>query len=153
MMERGVSAIVGSCSRALVPSVMRAVGYRLASGGAEITVYLTHSQSRQLLQDVADTGRVTVVFSEPSSHLTVQIKSARARVVHVDEDAAAEMARYLAAMEMQVGLVGFEPRFVQAMLSHDSSDLAGIHLLADVAFDQTPGPQAGQALHTGSSAS
>ena len=153
MMERGVSAIVGSCSRALVPSVMRAVGYRLASGGAEITVYLARSQSRQLLQDVADTGRVAVVFSEPSSHLTVQIKSARARVVSLDEGAAAEMARYLAAMEVQVGLVGFEPRFVQAMLSHDPADLAGIHLLADVAFDQTPGPQAGQALRPCTSAS
>lgn len=152
MMERGVSAIVGSCSRALVPSVMRALGYRLAGGGAEITVYLGRSQARQLLQDVADTGRVTVVFSEPYSHLTVQIKSARARVVPVDGGALAELARYQAAMELQVGLVGFEPRFVQAMLNHDPSDLAGIHLLADVAFDQTPGPHAGQALSPNPSA-
>lgn len=146
MMDRGVSAIVGSCSRALVPSVMRAVGYRVVAEGAEVMVYLARSQSRQLLQDVADTGRVSVVFSEPFSHVTVQLKSARARVVPIPSQVEAELARYRLAMEHEVGKVGFPPTFVQAMLRHDMDDLVAVHLLTDVAFDQTPGPHAGQVI-------
>lgn len=146
MMERGVSAIVGSSSRALVPSVMRAVGYRLAPGAAEVTVYVARSQSRQLLQDVVDTGRVTVVFSEPSSHLTVQIKSSRARVVPPEDDVFELTARYRDAMEVELYGVGFARVFAQAMLAYDPQDLAAIHLVPEAAFDQTPGPRAGQAL-------
>lgn len=146
MMERGVSAIVASASRTLVPSVMRAVGYRLAPGATEITVYLTRSHSRQLLQDVADTGRVTVVFSEPSSHCTVQVKSSCARVVPAGDDAAAVTQRYRVAMEHELDRVGFPREFAQAMLAHEPDDVVAIHLVPEVAFDQTPGPRAGMTL-------
>lgn len=146
MMQRGVSVIVSSCSRDGVPSVMRAVGSRVNADGSHITVFLARSQSGALLQDIADTGRVAVVFSSPRTHLTVQVKSSRARVCEADDRAPHDLRRYLAAMEDEIAHVGFPPVFVQAMLAHDSADLVAVELQPEVAFDQTPGARAGAPL-------
>ena len=43
--------------------------------GREVTVYLRRSQSEQLLQDIAHTGEIAVVFSVPSTHQTLQLKA------------------------------------------------------------------------------
>ena len=75
MIRRGVSAIVGACDARLQPSIMRSVGSTVTPDGTTVTVYLMRQQSRQLLQDIASTGRLAVVFSEPSTHRTVQVLS------------------------------------------------------------------------------
>ncbi len=91
IMRRGVSTIVGACGRDGVPSVMRGVGVRVSEDGSDITVYLARSQSRQLLQDIADTRRVAVVFSAPTSHLTVQVKSSQVWLEDCDASADADL--------------------------------------------------------------
>ena len=146
MMQRGVSVIVSSCSRSGVPSVMRAVGSRVNVDGSHITVFLARSQSGELLQDIADTGRVAVVFSSPRTHLTVQVKSAHARVREADAQTPDDLRRYLGAMEEEIAYVGFGPPYVQAMLAHDPADLVAVELHPEVAFDQTPGARAGAPL-------
>ncbi|HYE39987.1 MAG TPA: hypothetical protein VEB23_08655, partial [Ramlibacter sp.] len=73
MMARGVSVIVGSRDASLRPSVMRGVGSRVEDGGRAVTVYLSRPQSRQVIQDLAATGHIAVVFSEPSTHRSVQL--------------------------------------------------------------------------------
>lgn len=146
IMQRGVSVIVASCGRDGVPNVMRGVGCRVSEDGSDITVYLSRGQSRQLLQDIADTSRVAVVFSSPTSHLTVQVKSSNARVEILDEGAAEDLDRYLRSMEEEIAGVGFEPRFTRAMLAHDPDDLVALRLVPEQAFDQTPGPRAGALL-------
>ena len=79
----GVSAIVASRDAQLRPSVMRpsvmrAVGSRIRADGRRITVFLRRSQSQQLLADIAATGHIAVVFSDPPSHRTVQVKATAA---------------------------------------------------------------------------
>ena len=78
MVAKGVSAIVASRDAALRPSIMRAVGSHISGDGQEVTVYLRRSQSEQLLQDIAHTGEIAVVFSVPSTHQTLQLKARRA---------------------------------------------------------------------------
>ena len=82
MVAKGVSAIVASRDAALRPSIMRAVGSRISSDGREVTVYLRRSQSEQLLQDIAHTGEIAVVFSVPSTHQTLQLKARRACLLY-----------------------------------------------------------------------
>src|SRR5687767_8704227 len=115
-MARGVSVIVGSRDAALRPSVMRAVGSKVAEDGAEITVYLSRTQSRQLLQDIAATGHIAVVFSEPSTHRTVQLKATRASLRNAGPEDVPELARYLASMEQEILRVGYPPEMTRAML-------------------------------------
>ena len=149
MIGRGVSVIVSSCSHDLTPSVMRAVGSLVSPAGDRITVFLNRGQSDQVLRDVASTGRVAVVFSEPHSHRTVQVKSAHARLREVTPDEAPALQRYLRAMQGELDRVGFSAEFAAAMLAHRLDDLSAIEFSPEHAYDQTPGPHAGQPLRGG----
>jgi len=146
LMARGVSVIVGSRDAQLRPSIMRAVGSRVEAGGQDITVYLSRTQSRQLLQDIAATGHVAVVFSEPSTHRTVQLKAAGAQIRAAGEQDLPVLAAYLASMEHEIQQVGFAPPMTRAMLAHRLEDLVAVRFTPEQAFDQTPGPRAGAAL-------
>ncbi|GAA4351421.1 hypothetical protein GCM10023165_39600 [Variovorax defluvii] len=147
MIDKGVSAIVASRNAANRPSLMRAVGTAISPDGAEITVFLSRTQSRQLLQDVAATGELAVVFSEPLSHRTVQVKGRAQELRPAAESDRPLLRRYLASMEYEVSCVGFDARFVRAMLGCTLEDMVAIRLRPSQAFDQTPGPRAGSPLN------
>jgi hypothetical protein len=146
LIDKGVSAIVASRDAALRPSLMRAVGARISADGTKVTVFVARSQSRPLLQDVAATGRIAVVFSQPLSHRTVQVKATEAALRPAEEADLPALRRYLASMEDEVGAVGIAVPFVRAMLAFRLEDLVAISFTPTEAFDQTPGPKAGSAL-------
>ena len=146
MMRRGVSVIVSACSLDFTPSVMRAVGSQTSPDGFRITVFLNRGQSRQLLQDVASTGRVAVVFSEPHSHRTVQVKARHATLREARDDDRPSLDAYLASMQHELSRVGFGADFARAMLACRLDDVVALEFAPEQAFDQTPGPRAGQPL-------
>lgn len=146
MMARGVSVIVGSRDAALRPSIMRAVGSRVEADGQDVTVYLARPQSRQLVQDLAATGQIAVVFSEPSTHRSVQLKASRVEMRNADETDAPVLAAYLRSMEHEIQQVGFGPTVTRAMLAHRLEDVVAVRFTPEQAFEQTPGPRAGAAL-------
>lgn len=146
MIERGVSVIVSSCGHDLTPSVMRAVGSRTDDEGRRFTVYLCRSQSDQLLMDVARSGRLAAVFSQPSTHRTVQLKTRTARLREATEDDVPALGRCLQGMERELTSIGFAAVYARAMLAYRLDDLVAIEFVPEVAFDQTPGPQAGQPI-------
>ena len=145
-MARGVSVIVASCDAALRPSIMRAVGSRVEADGRDITVYLSRPQSRQLLQDLAAVGHLAVVFSEPSTHRSVQLKTSRVEMRNASAEDAPVLARYLASMERELGQIGFAPAIPRALLSHRLEDVVAVRFTPEQAFEQTPGPRAGTQL-------
>ena len=146
LIGKGVSAIVATRDARCRPSLMRAVGATITPDGRCITVFVSRSQSRQLLQDLADTGQVAVVFSEPLSHVTVQVKARDAQMRPAGVDDLPRLRRYLASMEHEVGCVGFDARFVRAMLAWRLEDVVAVSFTPSEAFDQTPGPKAGRPL-------
>jgi hypothetical protein len=146
MMDGGVSVIASSCGPDFTPSVMRAVGSRVEAQGGRITVYVCRSQSAQLLGDVARSGRLAVVFSQPSSHKTLQLKTRGARLREAREDDVPVLQRYLRGMERELTLIGFGPVYARAMLAHRLEDVVAIEFAPELAFDQTPGPKAGQPI-------
>ena len=146
MLVKGVSLMLSSCDHALNPSVMRAVGSRIDDGGRRITAYLGRSQSRQLLADIATTGRLAAVFSQPSTHLTLQLKSRRVSIREARADDQPFMDRYRRSMEQEISTVGFAPVYAQALLAHDPGELVAVEFEPDEAYDQTPGQRAGSPL-------
>jgi hypothetical protein len=146
MMARGVSVIVASRDAGLRPSVMRAVGSLVEDGGRQVTVFLSRPQSRQVIQDIAANGQVAVVFSEPSTHRTVQLKASRVEMRTATAADQAVLAAYLASMEHEIQQVGFGPPVTRAMLAHRLEDVVAVRFSPEQAFDQTPGPRAGAAL-------
>jgi hypothetical protein len=146
MMRRGVSAIVASRDAALRPSLMRAMGSSVEEDGGAITVYVSRTQSRQLLQDLAATGHIAVVFSEPSTHRTVQVKATSATMRNAEATDVAVLERYLASMEQELGRINIPRPLTRAMLAHRLEDVVAIRFEPEFAFDQTPGPRAGTRL-------
>lgn len=144
LMVKGVSVIVSACGLDLRPSLMRAMGSAVDAASLSVTVYLSRSQSRQLLHDIASTGRLAVVFTQPHSHRAVQVKaSGGARIRSADASDLPALARYRASMEEELALIGFAPIFTRTMFSQPLEDLVAVSFEPQQAFDQTPGPKAG----------
>jgi len=146
MMARGVSVIVASRDATLRPSMMRAMGSHVEMQGRRITVFVSRAQSPQLLQDLAAGAPVAAVFSEPATHLCVQVKASRVAMRDAVPGDEPLLARYLASMEREVQRVGFPPHLTRAMLACRVPDLVAIEFEPEQAFDQTPGPRAGKPL-------
>ena len=146
MMDGGVSVIVSSCGSDLTPSVMRAVGSQIGEGGRRITVFVCRSQSAQLLKDVARSARLAAVFSQPSTHKTVQLKTRSARLREATDEDMPALQRYLRGMEGELTRIGFGAVYARVMLAHRLDDVVAIEFEPELAFDQTPGPRAGQPI-------
>ncbi len=146
LIAKGVSVIAASHDLANRPRIMRAVGSSITADGRSITVFLSRPQARQLLADVATTGRIAVVFSEPSSHRSVQVKGVQASIREGGPEDLPVLHRYLKSMERELAQIAFGPEFARTMLSHRVEDLVVVTFEPVAAFDQTPGPKAGTAL-------
>ena len=146
MMARGVSVIVGSRDAQLRPSIMRAVGSRIEADGQQVTVYLARRQSRQLLEDLAASGQIAAVFSEPSTHRSVQLKASHVEMRPATAEDEPVLAAYLRSMEVEIASVGFPAHVARTMLAHQLEDVVAVRFTPEQAFEQTPGPRAGAAL-------
>ncbi|MBK6614267.1 hypothetical protein [Ottowia sp.] len=146
---RGVSTIVASRDALHHPSLMRAVGADIAGDGGRITVYLNQLTARQVLADLEATGQIAVVFSEPSTNRSLQVKARRVELRPAEARDAAVLQRYLRGMEWQLGQIGFSPVHTRAMLAHRLDDVVAVGFTPEQAFDQTPGRQAGAPLAGG----
>lgn len=145
LIARRVSIIVGSCGRGHQPHLMRAVGCRVSADRRRVTVLLPQRSSQQVLDDLADNGLIAVVFSEPSSHRTVQLKGIDAQVTACGPDDAALADRTLHHFVDEIAQLGFPADVAHTMLSHDD-ELMAVHFTVSAAFEQTPGPSAGEAV-------
>ena len=146
LIDSGVSVIVASRDAQLRPSLMRGMGSRISADGAQITVFLRPSQSQVLLADLQAGGPIAVVFSHPPTNRTVQLKASGARTRAVEPSDQAALRRYRVAVQHFIGLLGFGPDFVAAMLSAPPDDLVAIEFTPEAALDQTPGARAGTPL-------
>jgi hypothetical protein len=146
LIARRVSIIVGSRDAEHRPHVMRAVGCRLSADLRRITVFMVPSASGAVLADLCRNARIAVVFSEPSSHHTVQFKGSDAVVAPIEAGDEAMVARYLRNFAEEIAQLGFPADIVHTILGHDPGDLVAVHFTPLAGFEQTPGPTAGQAL-------
>ena len=145
LINRRVSIIVGSRDAGLRPHVMRAVGCRLSDDRRRATLLVPQRGGAEVLNDVRGNGRIAVVFSEPSSNRTVQLKGHDATVVPCGPDDAALAERYVQGFLAEIGKLGFGADLAQTILSRDETLVAVQFTIAE-AFEQTPGPSAGEPL-------
>jgi general stress protein 26 len=149
MMARGVSVHVGSCDAQSRPSVMRAMASHIDDARGAVTVYLARRQATQLLADIEATGRIAVMFSEPSTHVTVQLKATRATCRDATQHDQPRLDAYLASMEIEIQRVGHPARVTRAMLACALDDIVAVEFEPEQVFEQTPGPKAGKLMAGG----
>jgi hypothetical protein len=144
--QGGVSIVAASGSSEKVPMIARATGCRVTADRRKVTLLISSSQAGMLLDAARSTGRIAVVFSQPSTHITIQLKGGDAKLSPVRSGDAALMERYARAFCADLEPLGYAEDLIRALVWCAPEDLAAITFSPDKAFLQTPGPQAGESL-------
>lgn len=143
-LQSGISVLVGTRDRDLLPECIRGVGARVAAGGTELTVFVPAATASRTLQNVADNGRIAVCFGRPRDHRTIQIKGAVLAVADADDDGdRACIERWREGIARELGWVGV-PGGIVRRIAHWPA--CAIRLQVEAVFEQTPGPGAGDPL-------
>ena len=109
-------------------------------------MFVASLQCDILLQDIGATGAVAVVFSQPSTHRTIQLKGTDAIVEPLEAGDRDIMARQASAFAADIALLGYPFAIAHALLASEPSELVAISFTPSAAFIQTPGPRAGAPL-------
>jgi len=140
-----VSVIVASRNAELVADAVRGCGCRVSRDRRQVTVLIEPGQSSMLLDDIAANGMIAVVLSQPSTHKTIQLKGTDARIVPVTAADRAAAQQHLHDWSEDLGRIGYGAAF-SAALHGGTGPLAAIRFTPTAAFQQTPGPDAGQPI-------
>ena len=143
--QGGVSVVVATRDPDSVPDVVRGCGCRVSRDRRRVTVLVEPARAGSVLDNVAASGLVAVVFSQPSTHRTIQLKGTDARVVRVTQADRTVAARHLEAWVQELTSMGYRPEFARAVRGA-AEGMAAIAFTPATAFQQTPGPGAGDRL-------
>jgi hypothetical protein len=144
--EGGVSVVVATRNQELVPDVVRGCGCRVSRDRRRVTVLVEPARAGSLLADIEATGMIAVVFSQPSTHRTIQLKGTDARLVRVSAADRAIAARHLDAWVDELTRIGYRAEFARAVRGQAEHGMVAIAFTPTAAFQQTPGPGAGERL-------
>ena len=145
LMTGQVSIIVASRDARLQPHLMRAAGCRVAPDRRRVTLLMPETSSAPVLDDLRASGRIAVVFTQPTTNRTLQLKGDDAVVGACGPDDDALAAQYLRGFVDEVGQLGF-PALVAHTIVGQGEPRVAVHFSIAEAYDQTPGPGAGHAL-------
>ncbi len=146
LIQRRVSIIVATRDAALRPHVMRAMGCRLPPDARRVALFLRASSSREVIEDLRANRLIAVVFSEPSTHRSLQLKGDDAALIPIEPGDDRLVQNYIEGFIEEVGPMGFAPEVVKTLFSHEPGDLIAVGFTPRSGFEQTPGARAGEAL-------
>lgn len=144
--QGGVSMYVASRGKSDMPSLVRALGCRVSPDRRRVTVFVARSQAMAVLEDMRRTGAIAVVFTQPSTHRSIQLKGHDAAPAQLEASDPEIMAALVKAFAVELGPLGYPAALVETMLACDTDDLVAIAFTPDAAFSQTPGARAGAPL-------
>ena len=139
----GVSITACARDSRLIPSISRILACTTQHQGALVRLFLVKSQALQLLRDIAANGEIAVVFSQPSSHKTLQVKGTHAHQTAVLDSELAVIETSCQSFADNVFLLGFDYKFSRAFQHYTPTDLTAIEFTLRAVFEQSPGPDAG----------
>lgn len=141
-----VSIKVGSCSLGHLPSVAQAFACKVSPCRQEVIVFLSDSRSATVLRDLRAGGAIAVAFSRPATHRTIQLKARTARLEPLqpgDQELIDLHGRRTAA---ELVSLGYPPLFSEALMALGTTDAVRVCVTPELAFDQTPGVEAGRPM-------
>jgi hypothetical protein len=142
----GISMTAASRAPGNLSVLGRVHGCRLAPDGARVTVLLPGDQYPALIEGLRASRAIAVVFSQPSTHRTIQLKGTDAAIEPLaggDEELAARWAEGFVA---GLAALGYDATSIRATVWCDPGRLVAVGFTPSAAFQQTPGPRAGAPL-------
>ena len=144
--EGDVIIDVATADEAGVPSIAIGLGCIVSVTPPHLTVLVAREQSQALLDVLAVTRRVAVVFGQAPAHEALQIKGSDCLIepaTAVERDVA---DAYVRKLGRQLGHLGFGPEQTAVYAGFPVTHLAALRFTPTAVFQQTPGPQAGEPL-------
>lgn len=145
LLGEGVGVSIASRDANHLPDLVRAVGHRVERSG-ELTVFVSRIDGAGVLENLRANAAIAVVFSQPSTHRTLQVKANRVTISNAGEADLPVVERCREAMAADLARIGFPREFTLRLLSFDPAQLVAVRFRPESAFDQTPGPRAGTPL-------
>jgi general stress protein 26 len=141
--ESGVALAVATSDAEGHPHLAYAWGPRVHEDRHSMTVFVDSARAATTLGDLHATGRIAVVFGDPVSYRSVQLKGQATAIGETDAADEAWVQRHREAFLISTSLVGDPPAIIRNLWMQD---VIRIDLTVEAAFDQTPGPDAGKPL-------
>ena len=148
-MQGGVSISAASCGAHPFPSVCRVLACSVAADRRRLTLMVARPHAHELLEDLAHDARLAVVFSQPSTHRTIQVKGDCAQPGMPDAALLDAVRMHRDAFVGEVAPLGFPAPLVASLLQCADDEVVSITFTPTAAFDQSPGPRAGAPLKAG----
>ena len=148
-LESGVSVIVGTCDAACVPEAVRAWGPRVGRDRRSISLCVALATSGRTLKNLRDGSCIAATFALPTNYKTIQLKGRCVGTAHPNRQDMAAVERHRDSFLASTGRVGVPKRFIDGLWQRElmeSALMVKIRFVAEQAFDQTPGPDAGSPL-------
>lgn len=135
--------MVGTCSKALEPECVRAMGVRIWPSACQLTVIIPAATGAMTIANLRENGHLALTLSHIPTHKTIQVKG-RVREIREGDEADHQFAlRYREQFAVEVGWAGLS-RAVSTSLS--VWPCFAVDLEIDVVYQQTPGPVAGEKM-------
>jgi hypothetical protein len=144
--QGGVSVIVATRNTELVPDAVRGCGCRVSKDRRSVTVLIDPGRAGSVIEDIGSNRMIAVVFSQPSTHRTIQLKGTDARLVRISPGDRALAVKHLAAWVEDLCSVGYRPEFARVLHGEAPRAMVAVAFTPTSAFQQTPGPGAGERL-------
>lgn len=144
--EGGLSMHAASRDAANVANLSRGLACRVCRERTRVTVFLLASHSGDMLADFRANGRIAVVFSQPSTHRTIQLKGTDAAVEPMQDGDHVLVAKQQAGFVRDLTSLGYPNSLPETLLKGARGDIVAVGFTIAEAFVQTPGPSAGKRL-------
>lgn len=136
----GRSVLVGTADASGWPACSRGAALRVHPDRQGVTLYLPVATGAETVANIASTGRVAIVSSDPVSHETLQLKGRTRGVRVASEEEAAYVEEFFERLADVLDAVGL-PRGVSRTVTRWPA--FAIEVAVEAVFEQTPGPRAG----------
>lgn len=141
-LESGVAAQAGTADLAGRPAIIWAWGPRVNPDGS-ITVFFDTPRAARALANLATNGSIAVIFADPITYRSVQIKGRWRSSAQPTDEERAWVRNHRDRFASVTVLIGDSP---EAMRNTWMEDTTRIDFEPEAGFDQTPGPNAGLPL-------
>lgn len=139
------SILIATQGGDLVPEIARALTIRCAPDRQRVTITLPTAAARSIAHLQQD-GRIAVVLERPTTHRTLQVKGRAIAIYPTPDSDRPFVERSMQAFFGECELVGMPRRLTDRAARWP---LVSVDVEIDQAFEQTPGPGAGEPYQLG----
>jgi len=145
LLAAGVAHQVGACTAEGLPVLCRGLAATVEDDG-RLVVVLSGESGCEVLAAIRHNGQVAANFTLPETYRSMQLKGRDAEVRHGGARYRALVDARHRAFAAQLAAYGFPPAYTTAWYNVPDDDLMTIRFTPYGAWNQTPGPGAGNAL-------